>query len=43
MTDRKGVDSIGRGGGSDGKRGGAELRRERAALLCGSRGIGCEN
>ena len=29
MTDRKGVDSIGRGRGSDGKRGGAELRRER--------------
>src|SRR5438309_11723902 len=29
MTDRKGVDSIGRGRGSDGERGGAELRRER--------------
>jgi hypothetical protein len=29
MTDRKGVDSIGRGRGSDGKRGGAESRRER--------------
>src|SRR5947208_16177468 len=28
MTDSKGVDSIGRGGGSDGKRGGAELWRE---------------
>ena len=28
MTDSKGVDSIGRGRGSDGKRGGAELWRE---------------
>src|SRR5438876_1158036 len=28
MIDSKGVDSIGRGRGSDGKRGGAELRRE---------------
>ena len=28
MTDSKGVDSIGRGRGSDGKRGGTELRRE---------------
>ncbi len=28
MADGKGVDSIRRGGGSDGKRGGAELRRE---------------
>ena len=43
MTDSKGVDSIGRGRGSDGKRGGAGLRRERAAPLHGSRRVGCEN
>jgi len=29
--------------GSDGKRGGAGLRRERAAPLHGSRRVGCEN
>ena len=43
MADEKGVDSTRRVGGSDGKRGGAELQRERAALLRGSGGIGCEN
>jgi len=42
MTDRKGVDSIGRGRGSDGKRGGAgcggaaALLRERSRQSCGS-------
>ena len=43
MTDRKGVDSIGRGRGSDGKRGRGRVAAGAAALLRGSRGVGCEN